>query len=301
MSSRSAFDKAKTYNLTRGQVILLYRVAYWFNGHPLEFLNRHRSIGSAYEPTLRQLCGNVWEPEYDVEHEKLIERGFFKSDSRDEDIYVAGRPCRWLPTTKSMQVIQHIFSDETDLYPDWRLDEHPRPPTFRDGDELLEHRKGTMAARHLFKQCERCTGADVYPRIDIPHRPDLRLWRAGDQLARVEVLTDHNDRSSWQEKFIHWTQPTAGPTIWIFPNRSTMIDFWHHMIRHTTLELDGGRFGGKKNNWSPRRVNDRLRRTRNSPAEYSTIDACWTVGGLIEAGLVDAFEFLDRNNIILQS
>jgi len=301
MSSRSVYDKAQSFNLSREQVILLYRIAYWFNGRPLEFLNRHRSIGSAYEPTLRQLCGPTWEPEFDEAHDELIRRKFLKTQSRDENIYVAGRPCRWLPTVDSMKVIQHIFADETDLYPDWVLDEHKRPPTFRDGNELLEHRKGTMAARHLFTQLERCSSADVYPRVDIPHRPDLRLWGHGGQLARVEVLTDHNDRESWKEKFIHWTQPTAGATIWVFPNRSTMVTFWNHMLTHTTLELDGGRFGGEANNWSPRRVNDRLRRTRNSPAEYNTIDTCWTIGGLIEADTVDAFEFLKRNNIILSS
>jgi hypothetical protein len=141
----------------------------------------------------------------------------------------------------------------------------------------------------------------VYPRIDVPHRPDLHLFGAGDLLARVEVLTDHNDRKSWHKKFVHWSDPTAGPTIWIFPNRGTMVDFWHHILRNTTLELEGGRFGGKKNNWSPRRVNDRLRRTREIAADSISIDASWTIAGLIEADRHDAFDFLDRNNIILQS
>ena len=305
MSKRTAYEKAQTYNLSREQVVILYRVAYWFNGHPLETASQHTYIGNAYEPTLRELCGGAWEPEYEVAHQKLIDRGFFKTadgdDKEDKEIYVAGRRCRWLPTAKSFKVVEHIFSDETDLYPGWLLDEHSRPPTFRDGSELLEHRKGAMAARHLFKRCERCTGSDLYPRIDVAHRSDLRLFGAGDLLARVEVLTNHNDRASWKKKFIHWSDPAAGPTIWIFANRETMVNFWNHMLRTTTLELDRGEFGGESKNWSARRVNDRVRRMRQSADYDVSVDASWTIGGLIEADRVDAFEFLNRNNIILNS
>lgn len=301
MSSRDALEKAQAYGVSREQVIILYRVAYWFNGNPLEYQNQHVSIANFYEPTLRQLCGSSWESDFDSEHKELIERGFFKTDDNEKELYVAGRRCRWLPTDKSFQVIEHVFAEKEDLYPDW-VHDHTRPPTFRDGSELLEHRKGTMAARHLFSQLERCSGIDVYPRTKAPHRPDLRLWRHGDQLAQVEVLTDHNDRENWREKFINWSDPKVPPTIWIFPNRPTMIDFWNHMETNTTIELDGGRFGGKnKNNWSPQRVNDRLRRTKEGPADYASTDASWTIGGLIEANRIDAFEFFDRNNLIFQS
>ena len=299
MSNRSVLEKAEAYSLSRGQVIILYRVAYWFAGNPLEYKSKHVSIGNSYEPSLQRLCGNNWEAEFSEEHEALIERGLFKSD--EKELYIAGRQCRWLPTERSFDVIEHIFVDEEQIDPDWQHD-HPRPPTVRDGSELMEHRKGTMAARHLFEQLERCSGAGVYPRVDLPHRPDLRLWGHGDQLARVEVITGHNDRDSWKEKFIHWSSPKAGPTIWIFDSRATMVDFWNHMLRHTTLELDGGLFGGpNKNNWAPKRVNDRVRRTREGPFNYTSTDVSWTIGGLIEADRVDAFEFLDRNNIILQS
>jgi len=79
------------------------------------------------------------------------------------------------------------------------------------------------------------------------------------------------------------------------------VNFWNHMLRTTTLELDHGEFGGDSDNWSARRVNDRVRRTRQSADYDVSVDASWTIGGLIEADRVDAFEFLNRNNIILNS
>lgn len=297
MSSKSPFDRGKQFGLYREQVVILFYVTAWFNSKTLTLNEQRVTIGSAYEPTVRQLCGDDWEPAFDQAHEDLISSGFLKSKERDEDLYIAGRRCRWLPTEKGMKVIDHIFKHEERLYPDWTLDEHTRVPTFRDGSELMEHRKGTMAASHLFGQLTRCSSTDVYPRIEVPQRPDLRLGGHGDLLAQVEVLTDHNNRSSWKNKFMHWTHPNTPPIIWIFPNRPMMVTFWNHLLTHTTLELDGGRFGGEnKNNWSPRRVNDRLRRS-----SYGSTDACWTIGGLIEADSVDAFEFMKRNNIILQS
>ena len=301
MSSRSPYEKAQTYNLSKIQVDILFRVTGWFNGYFLESHNRKMSIGTDYEPTLRRIMEEKWEPAVDHEHELLVDRGIFKDEDRGEDIYVAGRRCQWSPTEKCMRIIEHIFSHSDNIYPKWALDEHTRPPTFRDGSELMEHRKGTMAAASVFSQLERCTGIDVYPRVNLPQRPDLRLWSNGTQLARVEVLTAHRNTESWETKFRHWSQPKAGPTIWIFPNRQTMIRFWNHLITHGFVELDGGRFGGDEKNWAPKRVNDRLHRTSEGAGEYNSIDACWTIAGLIEASHVDAFEFLKRSNIILRS
>jgi hypothetical protein len=308
MSNRTVFDKGKAYDLTVEEVIILSKVAAWFNGLTLQLHGDPVSIGNEYEPTLRQLCKDVWGDGYNAAHERLINRGLFKSADRGEDIYIAGRRCRWVPTEKCMEVIEDIFSETENLYPSWVLDEHTRPPTFRDGNELMEHRKGVLASRFLFKQCERVYSVDTYPDYDVHHLPDLRLSGAGEQLARVEVLTHHRNRETWEGKFNKWRGPKAGPTIWIYENRENMVRFWNHLVDSGLFTLDGGRFGGEPNNWSPRRVNDRLRRSRNgiaagenSSPTYSSHDAVWTIPGVLKAGRVEAFEFLNRNNIILQS
>ena len=70
-----------------------------------------------------------------------------------------------------MQIIEHIFSEDERLYPAWVLDEHTRPPTFRDGSELMQHRKGVFASKHLSGGLERMSGVDTSPRIVIPQRP----------------------------------------------------------------------------------------------------------------------------------
>ncbi len=301
MDNRSSFDKAQTYGLGRNELVILFYVTAWFNGKSFPIHDRKTSIGSDFEPTLRQLCGDDWKPEFDQAHERLIKRGFFKSEDRDENVYIAGRRCRWAPTETCMQVIEHIFSDEEQLYPAWALDEHTRPPTFRDGSELMEHRKGVLASKHLFGRLERVSGIDTYPRVNLPQRPDLRLWSHGNQLARVEVLTNHRNSDTWVRKFQKWRAKTAGPTIWIFENRENMVRFWNYLIDHQLIDLDGGRFGGRAKNWSPRRVNDRLRRSRNGRPNYGSHDVVWTIPGVVGADLVDAFELFKTNNIILRS
>ena len=185
MAERSPYQKAKTYGLERPDVIILFYVAAWFCGKQRTVHDSPLTIATAYEPTLRQLVGDDWEPHFDEAHDRLIERGLFKSKERDENTYIAGRRCRWAPTQDCLQVIEHIFSEEEKLYPEWVLDEHTRPPTFRDGSELLQHRKGVLASRHLFNGLERVTLVDTYPRVNLPQRPDLRLFRTGDQIAVV--------------------------------------------------------------------------------------------------------------------
>ncbi|AUX08300.1 hypothetical protein AArcSl_0650 [Halalkaliarchaeum desulfuricum] len=301
MGERPPFDKAKTYGITKPQARILFRVAAWFNGVSYTVHGQLRSIASGYEPTLRELCGENWEPDWSDEHQQLTERGFFKSAKRGENVYLAGRRCAWLPSQTCMEVIEHIFSNQDQIYPPWVLDEHTRPPTFRDGNELMEHRKGTLAAAYLFGNLERVSSVEIYPRVNLPQRPDLRLWSHGEQLARVEVLTDHRKTESWRNKFEQWRVKEAGPTVWLFENRQHMVRFWNHLIDHGIITLDGGRFGGRASNWSPRRVNDRLQRSRKGAPNYSSHDAVWTIPGVVEGDRVDAFRLFKRANIILQS
>jgi len=187
----------------------------------------------------------------------------------------AGMPQRRIVSRSSSA----FFSDHEKLYPDWAGDEHTRPPTFRDGSELLQHRKGVLASKHLFGSLERVTFVDTYPRVNLPQRPDLRLFSHGDQLARLEVLTHHRNTDTWESKFEQWRAEAAGPTIWVFENRKHVIRFWNHFIDQGLIETDGGRFGGKVNNWSPLRVNDRLRRSR----EGLQITSRTTSSGLFQA------------------
>jgi len=301
MAERSPFEKAQTYGLKRPEVVILFYVTAWFNGKTVSVHDRPITIATEYEPPLRQLCGDDWEPHFDQAHEQLIERGLFKAQSRGENTYIAGRRCRWAPTQDCMQVIEHIFSEEEQLYPPWVLDEHTRPPTFRDGSELLQHRKGVLASKHLFGGLERVTGVDTYPRIDIPQRPDLRLFGHGEQLARVEVLSNHRNTDTWEKKFTKWRSEQAGPTVWIYENRENMVRFWNYLITHGVIDLDGGRFGGRVKNWSPRRVNDRLRRSREGRPDYDSHDVVWTIPGVVGGSRVDAFELFKDNRITFRS
>ncbi|MUW13269.1 hypothetical protein GJ633_00360 [Halorubrum sp. CBA1125] len=301
MAKRDPFDKAQTYNLSRAEVIILFKVAAWFNGMTFEVHDHQCSISTDYEPTLRQLCGEHWEPGFDEAHDRLIQRELFKSENRGENVYIAGRRCRWAPTENCMQIIEHIFSDQEKIYPDWVLDEHTRPPTFRDGSELLQHRKGVLASKHLFGGLERVSGVDVYPRINLPQRPDLRLFGHGEQLARVEVLSNHRNTDTWENKFTKWRSEKAGPTVWIFENRENMVRFWNHLISCGLIDLDGGRFGGRVKNWSPRRVNDRLRRSREGTPNYDSHDVVWTIPGVVGGGRIDAFELFKDNRITFRS
>lgn len=301
MGKRSPFERGKTYGLTKPEVHILFKVAAWFNGLTFQIHDHPCSIATDHEPTVRQLCGDSWKADWDVAHNRLIDRGLFKSEERGENIYIAGRRCEWAPTQNALQVIEHIFDEEEKIYPNWILDEHERPPTFRDGNELLQHRKGVLAAKHLFGQLQRVTGIDTYPRVDLPQRPDLRLWGGGEQLARVEVLTNHRNTKTWEQKFDRWRVEAAGPTVWLYENRENMVRFWNHLIDHGLIDLDGGRFGGRVSNWSPRRVNDRLRRSREGRPSYCSHDVVWTIPGVVNGNRVDAFELFKDNNIILRS
>lgn len=301
MSSSSALKKAKQFSLSREQVIILWKITQWFNRRVFEISGNRISIASSHEPSLPEFFGDDWGPDYVEAHEQLVDRGLVKSAERDgeEALYVASRRCDWLPTQKAMRAIEHIFSHRDDVCPDWAPDDPDRPPTCRDGNELLEHRKGVMVAEHKFRQLpEHVTYAGIYPRLSTPHRPDLRFYRYGDVLAYVEVQTGHNDLDRVARKFDAWRDV---PVIWVFDSRPTMIDAWNHLVRNDLIELDGGRFTSPgatkdtKNNWPPRRVNDRLRRSREGDYVYGSIDGCWTIAGILQADSVQLFNFLDRN------
>jgi len=294
-------EKAKKYGIDEPGVNLLLCVGGWFNGFTFEVENRNVSIGRAYEPSLRQLTVDqgVWFDQSPNAHEAMVRSGLFKSDERNEDCYIAGRRCDWLPTQNCLTIIEDIFSESEGLYAPWATESHSGPPTFRDGVELMEHRKGVMATRRAVDPLERVTSLETYPQVDLPERPDLRIFgQPPGPMARVEVLSDHNNRDSWENKFTAWSAPKAGPTIWIFKNRRGMVQFWNHLVRHGIIQLDGGMFGGRATNWSPTRINDRLQRSREGTPDYSSHDIVWTIPGVIEADTVDVFEWLSKYNII---
>jgi len=77
-----------------------------------------------------------------------------------------------------------------------------------------------------------------------------------------------------------------------------MVRFVNHFVRQKWIELDNGLFGGNPSNWSPERVNDRLRRSRNGRQEYHSHDVVTTILSLLEADPVQTHEFAKANNII---
>jgi len=110
-------DKAKKYSLNRTEVTILFYVTAWFSGVTFDIHGNKCSIASAHEPTLRQLCEEEWESGFDKAHDCLTERGLFKTEKRDENVYIAGRRCAWAPKGNCMTIIEDIFSQEEQLYP----------------------------------------------------------------------------------------------------------------------------------------------------------------------------------------
>lgn len=289
--------------LRRAHVRILHAVAGWFNGFRFDVHGGKRSVGTHHEPTLRQLClaGNRWGDGYEQVHHSMIDRGLFKSEGRDENVYIAGRRCEWLPTKLCMRIIEQVFKYEDGLYPRWATQDHSRPPTFRDGSELMPHRKGVYVAAKAFGRYNAVDGLRVefYPRVDVPQRPDLRVFgKQGPPLAKVEVLTNHGDRDTWETKFDAWSHPNDWTTFWLHENRTGMVQFWNHLVRHGFIELDGGIFTRPPNKWPPVRVNDRLKRSREGRQDYSSNDFSWTIPGLLHADVVDLHEWVKEYNIL---
>lgn len=286
---------AQRYNFREAETLITYLTLAWFNAWSFKIGGHSINIGTDYEPTLRQLCQTKlsWNDELADAHDRLIKRGVFK-----DDVYIAGRRCRWTPTQEFFRVADNVFSDAEEIYPQWIEQEHTGPPAFRDGQELLEHRKGVMALDRSFDRIEQISYTDVYPRhLDIAERPDIRIWGHGSPAAWGEILGTHNNRETWSRKYRAWAENSL-PKVWIFPNRQTMVQFWNHLLRRELIELDNGMFTGPASNWSPTRVNDRLQRSRTGRYSYNSHDCCWTVAGLIEADTVDVLNWLSEYDII---
>ena len=80
--------------------------------------------------------------------------------------------------------------------------------------------------------------ASIRPRGSSSHNaPDLRLIGNGEQLARVEVLSNHRNTTTWEKKFTRWRSEKAGPTVWIYETRENIgrfgfveILFFRHIL-----------------------------------------------------------------------
>jgi len=282
-------------DFTLGETIVSYLITGWFNGKIFQAGEGGIHIGKEEEPTLQELCDSVdlCEKERVDAHERMLNRGLL------EKKYVAGQLCKWAPTQDFFRVVETIYSDAESLYPGWvDAQEHSGPPTYRDGNELLEHRKGAIALDYALGPIEQITYTELYPRLRIEERPDLWFYKHGSPCAWGEITGSHNNRQSWERKYEAWSNSEALPTMWIFPNRKTMVEFWNYLIREDYIELDNGMFTGEPNNWSPTRVNDRLQRSRTGRYDYNSHDCCWTIRGLIEADTIDVFTWLDDYDII---
>ncbi|MFC6952869.1 hypothetical protein [Halorubellus litoreus] len=291
---------ADKYSLGTTEKQILFSVTGWFNAYSVDIQGRTHHIGRDPEPTLRELCSSIelWSPQSERAHQAMIEAGLFKSPKRDEKVYIAGRRCKWLPTEDCLTVIENLFKNHDDVYPPWATTEHSRPPTFRDGPELMSHRKGVMVAGESLKRLNDVTHNDYYPQGNLPQRPDLRIYGPDPEpIARVEVLTNHGNTGTWENKFTAWQSTDAGPTIWLFENRRGMVRFWNHLVRHGFIQLDNGMFGGEAQNWSSTRVNDRLERSRDGHHAYSSVDLCWTMPGMLAADRIDLHEWAKALNI----
>ena len=293
------YHKRAQHNLvddfTLEETVVSYLITGWFNGQTLQTEDRRLHIGKEYEPTLRQLCEPTGLSESGLAdaHERMLSRGLV------EEKYIAGKLRKWAPTQDFFHVVETIYADAETLYPGWLdVDEHSGPPTFRDGNELLEHRKGAITLGCALNSVEQITYTELYPRLRIEERPDLWVHKHGSPSAWGEITGTHNNRQSWERKYLAWRESEVPPTLWIFPNRKTMVKFWNHLIKKGLIQLDNGMFTGKATNWSPTRINDRLQRSRAGGYKYHSHDCCWTIAGLIEADTVDVFCWLDEYDII---
>lgn len=287
----SIFERGKRYGLTRIQVKALYWITSWFNFYRIKVGDEERpSIGTDHEPDFETLCsnldGDLGLTEYQLQSKGLI-----------EERWIAGRPCSWCPTEQGLEAMEYIFEHRDDVYPPWAEKDQDGAPLFRDGSEKMLHRKGVCATDYLLNELGGRT--KIYPNFPVPYTPDT-TWvnESGEELAHVEVLSCHNDLESVKNKWLTWVHPDDPPVIWVVENREMMVRMRNHIQRNTGLDMDGGEFGGDANNWSPKRVNQRLRRTRRQQDDYNGIECCWTVGGVLRREPSDAVEFLDRNNII---
>lgn len=293
MSNSQYHDRAQQrYGFTRGETGITYAVLKWFNGHAFDGIG---SIGSTHEPTLRQLLQThvEWSEELETAQDRMQQRGLLT------DGYIAGRRCDWLPTPQFFTVAEEIFHDYGHLHPEWLEQHHTGPPCFRDGPEMMTHRKGVLAVNHQFNrtQVPQITLVDVYPALGKAENPDLRAWKHGEPAGFVEVLTDHNNRETWTRKYRAWSkEPEA--KIWVFENRQTMTEFWNHLIRNNVIEISNGMIRSNPSNWSAEKINNRLQRSRTGNWDYHTVDVCWTLPSLVTADAVDVVDSITNYGVV---
>jgi hypothetical protein len=288
----SVFERGERFGLTRGQMNALKRITRWFNFHWLNLDGEKVSIATDHEPSFETLCSEINDDlgltEYHLESQGLI-----------EEQWIAGRPCSWSPTEQGLTAMEYVFRRDHDVYPTWGEPRQDGAPLFRDGNERLIHRKGVCAAAHVLGELVPKSRVYVYPeRFPRDHRPDL-TWvdGSGNELAIVEMVSDHNDLQSLAAKFRDWRH-SQFPVIWVFENRKAMVSMWNYIERERRLDLDGGEFGGKRSNWPPKRVNAKIRRTRSETENYNSVDCVQTLGGILNSDLKQWKRFLERNHII---
>lgn len=308
MANKSPLQRAKLYDLEERHVDVLLTVTVWLNSFTFVSHGTKKRIGTHHEPPLRELGRLLfdWSKDHEEAHEWLVEHQYFKSLDRDESPYCAGRLCHWLPTQRGMDVIEHVFSYYDDVWPSWVKEHHTGPPLFRDGPELMTHRKGVEVAHDSLSKMPWVNGIDRYPmRVDdVVADLHVGLDIVGEPIARVEVLTNHNKRETWVNKFNHWSDPADGWTLWLFENRETMVYFWNTLQGHgeeseQLIWLNNGLFGRRPQNWAAWKVNDRLQRSRNTAGcDYYSKDAVWTIPSLLEADAVDVHEWAKQYDIL---
>lgn len=300
-------NRAKACAISNISAEILLSVGEWFNGHEFEIGDQTYQIGQTHEPSLRQLCEAVdrWNDKYEEAYQTLIDRGVFQSDQNGR-VYIAGQPCQWQPTMTGFSAMEHIFKNLHDLYPEWATDAETDPPLYRPDGELMPHRKGTCASAHALKTLPAVDEVDYYPQVEGCVRPDLLVYgKEGQLLARVEVITEGTDTvdeietaETWKQEFAARNDESECPTIWIFDDRTRMTRFCNCLVRDGIIELDGGEFGGRATNWSATRVNDRLLRSREGTADYSSRDACWTITGILRAEAADVQAWAHQYDVV---
>lgn len=302
MSKSKVERKGEQIGLHINDLYVLRVVAGWFSGAYFGQGRAQKHIGRDKEPPVAELArkDNSYGEGYEQHVKRMRDKGFFKSEERGENVYIAGSRCEWIPTEKALSAIEHVYSHYVDhaMAASWATDAHSGPPIYRDGSELMPHRKGVLAAKEHFGDVTQVGGVYVYPRGGRENRADLWLARPkGQIIARVEVLSSHNNRESWVSKFDAW-RDDSDPTIWVVENRRAMVQLINHFVREGKIELDNGTFGGEANNWSPKRVNARLQRSRKGRYDYHSHDAVTTIPSVLQGSLSDAHQLLSGNDII---
>lgn len=294
MAQPNPLQRASNFGIEREHVEILYAIAAWFNSIPFDIGGESIRIGTHYEPTLSDLVGSnpnfSWSQAHDKAHRWMIDTGLFKSENRDETAYLAGKKCRWIPTENGMAYMENILTDVTDIEPFWKRDRHTGSPLYRDGNELLAHRKGVLAAARLYFEMPFILSYLMYPR-DKGSRAVADLWLNGtEETWQFEALTESNSRDHWVRKWRGLTENNRR-TVWVFDKRETAVEFLnciHHQSSNfddpQRLNLHNGPMRGNKKNWPMDAINTKLRLTReNGGVSYQAAFLALTTGQIISA------------------